>query len=88
MDPSKYEYQSEFAKHFLSQGRSEGRAEGRSEGRAEGKVEVVLKQLGLRFGPLPDGVEERARVATAAQLDALAELVLTANSLGDALAIL
>lgn len=80
MGPSEYEYQSEFAKHFLSQGRAEGRA--------EGKVEVVLKQLGLRFGPLPGGAEERVRVATAAQLDALAELVLTASSLGDALAIL
>lgn len=80
MDPSKYEYQSEFAKRFLAQGKAQGRA--------EGKVEVVLKQVGLRFGPLPDGAEERVRVATAAQLDALAELVLTANSLGDALAIL
>lgn len=72
MDCAKYEYQSEFAKHFLSQG----------------KAEVVLKQLALRFGPLPEDEQERVRTATAAQLDELVELVLTANNLYDALAIL
>ncbi len=34
MDPSKYEYQSEFAKHYFSQ----GIAQGLSEGIAKGKV--------------------------------------------------
>jgi hypothetical protein len=76
MDPAKYEYQSEFAKRFLSQGK------------AEGKADAVLKQLALRFGPLPETAQERVRSANAAQLDALVELVLTAKSLDDALAIL
>lgn len=72
MDPAKYEYQSDFAKRFLSQG----------------KADAVLKQLALRFGPLPDAAQERVRSANAAQLDALVELVLTAKSLDEALAIL
>jgi hypothetical protein len=46
MDPAKYEYQSEFAKRYLSQGRAEGEAKGRAEGeakgRAEGRAELLL----------------------------------------------
>jgi hypothetical protein len=85
MDPAKYEYQSEFARRYFSQGKAEGKAEGeakgKAEGRAEGKVELVLKQLALRFGPIDDGVVARVRGATVAELDRFAERLLSAPSL-------
>jgi flagellar biosynthesis/type III secretory pathway protein FliH len=89
MDPAKYEYQSEFARHYFAQGRAEGEAEGeakgRAEGKAEGKAEVVAKQLSLRFGTLPDSAQQRLRNASIAELDRIAERLLTAASLGEAL---
>ena len=84
-----YEYQSDFARRYIDQGRVEGRVEGRMEGRmegkAEGRVEIVLKLLELRFAPLTEDVEARIRSARDAQLDALAERVLTAQTLEEAL---
>jgi hypothetical protein len=72
-----YEYQSDFARHYVAQGRAEGKAEGR--------MEIVLKQLMLRFGPLAEAVQTRVRGAPEAQLDAVAERVLTAQTLEEAL---
>jgi len=77
MDPAKYEYQSEFARRWVSQGRAEGEARGRAE--------IVLKLLTLRFGPLPEVATQRVRTATIAELDAFAERVLSANSLDEVL---
>lgn len=42
---------------------------------------MLLKQLQLRFGPLPDAARTIVEVATAEQLDTLAERVLTAPTL-------
>jgi flagellar biosynthesis/type III secretory pathway protein FliH len=81
MDPAKYEYQSEFARHYFAQGRAEGEAEGEAKGRAE----VVAKQLSLRFGTLPDSAQRRLRNASIAELDRIAERLLTAASLDEAL---
>jgi predicted transposase YdaD len=102
MDPSKYEFQSEFAKRYLAEGRVEGRQEGRQEGRVEGRqegrqegrvegrqegrAELVLKQLALRFGALPEKAVERVRTASLEELDSFAERVLTAQALEDVLA--
>jgi len=47
-----YEYQSEFAKRYVSQGKVEGKAEGRAEGKAEGKAEgivLILQARGLQL---------------------------------------
>jgi hypothetical protein len=77
MDPAKYEYQSEFARRYV--------AEGEVRGRAQGRAELVLKQLTLRFGPVPAAVEARIRAASIAQLDTFAERVLTARSLDEVL---
>jgi predicted transposase YdaD len=65
--------------------REEGRAEGRVQGRAEGRAELVLKQLALRFGPLPHAAIARVRAAAADELDRLAEGVLSAVRLEDLL---
>ena len=84
MDPTKYEYQSDFARRYFSQGEAKGKAEGKAEGEAEGeakgKAEIVLKQLALRFGPLSDREVSRVRAATVVDLDRFAELLLTAAS--------
>lgn len=77
MVPAKYEYQSEFARRYVSQGRAEGEARGRAE--------LVLKQVMLRFGPLHEATVQRVRNATIAELDAFAERVLSAKSLDEVL---
>lgn len=72
-----YEYQSEFARRYVAQGRAEGKAEGR--------VEIILRLLALRFGPLTDAVQSRVRSAGDAQIDQLTERMLTAQTLEEAL---
>jgi hypothetical protein len=74
MDPAKYEYQSEFAKKYVSQGRAEGRAEGRAD--------IVLKLLTLKFGKLSSADKKRVQGASLEQLDRWAARVLTATTLG------
>jgi Domain of unknown function (DUF4351) len=69
MNASKYEYQSEFARRYVAQGR----------------VEIVLKQLATRFGQLSAAVAARVKGANTADLDAIAQRVLTAQTLDEAL---
>ena len=93
MDPAKYEYQSEFAKRFLAQGeargeargRAEGEARGRAEGEARGRATLLLKQLALRFGTLPNETIERVRSASIEDIDDFAERILTANTIEEVL---
>lgn len=54
--------------------------------RAEGKADVLLKQLALRFGVLPEATRARVERATLAQLDAWVERVLTAATLDEVFA--
>jgi len=90
MDPAKYEYQSDFAKRYVTlgktQGREEGRAEGRAEGAALGRATLVAKQLTHRFGPLSQTVHARLTSASVEELDAIGERLLTARNLEEALA--
>ena len=85
-----YEYQSDFARRYVAKGRSEGRVEGRTEGKAEGRiegrVEMLLNQLALRFGPLSETIQSLIRGLQDAQLDTVAERVLTAPTLEETLA--
>ena len=60
--------------------RLEGRQEGRQEGRLEGERRVLQRQLTRRFGELPDWVAERLETASAEQLEAWADDILTAGS--------
>ena len=95
MDASKYEYQSEFARRYFGQGKAagmmEGRAQGHVEGRVEGRVEgcigVILRQLSARYGALSAAVEAHVRAASSTELDGIAERVLMANTLDEALGI-
>ncbi len=81
MDPTKYEYQSEFARRYVA----EGRAEGRAEGEARGRADMVLKILTARFGPLGVESEARIRAASIEHLEHIVERALTAASLDEAL---
>jgi hypothetical protein len=72
-----FEYQSDFARRYYGQGKAEGKAEGR--------VEIVLKLLALRFGPVSEAVQACVHRAQEAQLDAVVERVLTAQTLEEVL---
>ena len=80
MDAKKYEYQSEFARRFYGQGVEAGIARGVERGR----VELLLKQLTMRYGALSATMADKVRKASAAELDGMAERVLTAKTLDEA----
>jgi hypothetical protein len=73
MDALKYEYQSEFARRYYGQGK------------ADGVAETVLKLLAGRFGALPPAVATHLQSANAADLDQIAQRLLTAQTLDEAL---
>lgn len=54
-------------------------------GKAEGKAELLLEQLGERFGPPSDATRARIASATSEQLHAWAKRILTAATLDDVL---
>jgi hypothetical protein len=68
-----FEYQSDFARRYVAQGK------------AEGRVEIILMQLALRFGPLTEAVQTRVRGVQDARLSAVAERVLSAQTLAEVL---
>ena len=69
------EYQSEFARKYVEEGRKEGHKEGRSE--------LLTRQLGVKFGELPDWALQRLRAAGDADIERWAERVLVAATLDD-----
>ena len=65
-------------------GRQEGRKEGRKKGREEGMRRLLLRQLELRFGPLPESVrQEIEAIVSSRRLTQLSEKLLVASSLED-----
>jgi hypothetical protein len=68
-----FEYQGNFARRYYGQGK------------AEGRMELILKMLAGRFGPLPEIIQTLVRGANDAELDALAERMLKAETLEQAL---
>jgi uncharacterized protein DUF4351 len=81
MDARKYEFKSDFARHYIALGRTEGVAKGEALGRAA----IVLRQLTLRFGALGSEIEARIQRASIAELETISERLLTARTLADAL---
>jgi hypothetical protein len=81
MDARKYEYQSDFARHYIALGRAEGAAEGQAQGRAA----LIIHLLTLRFGTVDSGLETRIQRASVAELDAIGERLLAARTLQEAL---
>src|SRR5262249_42039111 len=68
-----FEYQSDFARRYFGEGKTEGR------------IDLTLKLLARRFGPLPDSIQTRVRGANDAQLDTIAERLFSAQTLEQAL---
>ena len=64
-----YEYQSDFARRYVAQGR----------------MEIILKVLASRFGPLTEAVQARIRSADRTQIDPMADRMLTARTLEEVL---
>jgi predicted transposase/invertase (TIGR01784 family) len=64
----------------MARGIARGREEGKAEGRAEGKAEVILRQLRLRFGVVPEAVKQRILTAASDDLDIWADRIITAAS--------
>jgi hypothetical protein len=85
MLPANYEYQSDFARKYYGQGKTDGRAEGLAEGLAKGSRETLIKLLSLRFGPLDGTALSRIAAASRAELEDVAERLLTAPTLDEAL---
>lgn len=63
----------------------ESYALGRAEGKAEGKAELLIRQLGLRFGALSAATQEKILHALPERLDVWAERVITGRSLEEIL---
>jgi hypothetical protein len=101
MKPENYEFQSDFARRYFSLGKAEGlergkaeglergKAEGLERGKAEGlergKAELLIKLAILKFGSVPDLTQSKIRAATAAELERMAEHVLSADTLDEML---
>ncbi len=66
---------------IVKKAKAEGNAEGKAAGRAEGKTAVLLRQLRIRFGPLPASAVARIRRASSVQLDRWAGRLLNAQTL-------
>jgi len=73
MNARKYEYQSDFARHYIAVGR------------AEGFAELILQQLASRFGSVGAEVESRVKQLPVAELSALGERLLSAQTLEEVL---
>lgn len=57
------------------------RAEGEARGETLGQARILLKQLRLRFGELPEDAVARVEAASIADFDPWADRVLTAEAL-------
>jgi hypothetical protein len=77
MSTSKYEYQSEFARFYYGLGKADGLA--------EGLAKFVLKVLTFRYGSLSPAVTARVQGASIDDLEEIAQRVLTAQTLDEAL---
>jgi hypothetical protein len=62
-----------------------GRAEGLAEGLAKGERRVVLRQIGKRFGPVPEWAKQRVEALSASDLEQVELRILDAPSLEDLL---
>ncbi len=72
----------ETVREWESKLRKEGKKEGRQEGLIEGMRRVLLRQMSLRFGRLPQEVRSRVeRIASIGELEKLTRKVLRAKTL-------
>lgn len=86
MDPSKYEYQSDFARRYFAEGQQIGEARGREIGEARGRTVLLLRLLTLKFGELSEAHRQRVLTASVEELDAYAERILLASDIAQVFA--
>ena len=71
----------ELARWNLAYSLQLARQEGQAEGKAEGKAEIVLQQLTLKFGQLPQELQKRVATASSEELARWADRLLLADTL-------
>jgi hypothetical protein len=71
----------QYVTSFERLAKEEGVQRGMQQGVQQGQVELLIRQLTHRFGPLPDEVRPRLERATPAEIETLADRILEANSL-------
>ena len=81
MNLDNYEFKSAFARKYIGRGMKLGRAKGK----AEGRMEIILKMLAKRYGALSEAIEARVRSVDNAELDGVADRLLTAGTVEEAL---
>lgn len=69
------------ADQITKEAREKALAQGLSQGLSQGRAELLLRQLTIRFGSMPEPVAARVRGASIDELDRWAEAVLTASEL-------
>ncbi|MFM8331269.1 MAG: Rpn family recombination-promoting nuclease/putative transposase [Candidatus Methylumidiphilus sp.] len=79
------QWKQEGRREGIQEGRREGRQEGRQEGLQQGEARILLRQMELKFGPLPKPVADQVLSADADTLLSWSERVLTAAALEDVL---
>ena len=70
-----------FSERFIEQGRQEGLQKGQQEGRQEEALQLLSKQIELKFGNIPDWAKQRLAEASQAQLEDWSAAILFADSL-------
>jgi len=85
MDLDNYQFQSAFVKRYVAMGEAQGEAQGKARGRLEGRAELVIRQLTVRFGAVPEEVRACVASASIAELDEIGERLLTAPTIEDAI---
>jgi len=73
----------EWQRQWKEEGLKEGREEGREEGRREGQINLLLKQLELKFGPMSAELRNRIHAADSETLSMWSERILTAHTLDE-----
>jgi predicted transposase YdaD len=72
---------------WISEGESRGEIKGKIKGEIKGEIKgtakTLLKQLNLKFGTLPEEIEQRVSLADKEQLDRWVETILTATTLDE-----
>ncbi len=67
----------------LAEGQARGLAEGQARGLAEGERRAILRQIGKRFGPVPDWARGRLEALTPDELERIELRLLDAPTLED-----
>jgi predicted transposase/invertase (TIGR01784 family) len=71
------------AEVLRARGFTEGRLQILEEAKTKGKAELVLRQLELKFGVMPESVRQRVLLASSGELDVWGDFIITASRVED-----